>query len=191
MRYQVIGSDGAVYGPCGMDTIRQWKEEGRVTEGTVIICEDGSRQKAAEVFPGLFDPAAGNEGLNWPGLFLAPFWGISHRLWQGWASLGCWILSVYFLIAYLAKSISSRFDLTALSSGMLLCAVFILAGWWLGIWMLFRGKAAALKARPFKNPQEFAEVQKKWEKAVAVIIVVYVSLVTFNLLQAAVLMISE
>ncbi|MBQ9358393.1 MAG: hypothetical protein IJT95_02485 [Abditibacteriota bacterium] len=191
MKYSVIGSDGAVYGPCDRETISRWAEENRVTGGSVIILEDGSRVKAAEVFPELFAQTDSREGLNWPGLFLGPFWGISHRLWQGWAALGCWILSGYFLIAFLVKSIGSKFDLFTLSSGMLLYAAFMLAGCWLGIWMLFRGRAAARKARHFAGDKEFREVQGKWERAVAIIIVVYTALVTFNLLQAAVLMISD
>ena len=189
MTYSVLGADGAVYGPCSEETLAAWVREGRVTACTVIICEDGSRAAADRLFPGLFSDT---ESLNWPGLFLAPFWGISHRLWQGWAALGCWILSAFFLVAYLVRAVTHEdYGITDFTAGLLLCAIFVLAAYWLGIYMLFRGKAAARKTRRFRDEQEFRAVQSKWERALAIIAVVYTSLVTFNLVQTMIMMLTK
>ncbi|MBR4749021.1 MAG: hypothetical protein IK083_05570 [Abditibacteriota bacterium] len=186
MSYSVLGADGAVYGPCSRETLAAWVREGSVTAGSVIICEDGSRSAAGVLFPELF---ADTDGLNWPGLFLAPFWGISHRLWQGWACLGCWILSAFFLIVFVFRAVTHEdYALSDFTVGILLYVIFVLAACWLGIYMLFRGKAAARKTRRFRDEQEFRDVQSKWERAVAIIVVVYTSLVTFNLLQSMILM---
>lgn len=179
MQYSVIGSDGINYGPVGEETIHKWIQEGRVTAKTIIICEDGTKTEAAAVFPMLF---ARKDSLNWPGFFLAPFWGISHKLWQGWCVLACWILSVYFLFSFALRMNPSDI-LNNISAGMIYFCIFWLAGSWLSIYLLFRGKEQARKHRSFRDDNHFREVQYKWERACGIIILIYTALATFNVLQ--------
>lgn len=57
--YSVVASDGKVYGPVDMPTIRQWCQEGRIAPDTLLIDPISSRQmRAAEIqdLYGLFGP---------------------------------------------------------------------------------------------------------------------------------------
>lgn len=54
MRHFVHGSDGQKYGPADMALMRQWIQEGRLTESTLVEPEVGGIPFAAKNIPGLF-----------------------------------------------------------------------------------------------------------------------------------------
>lgn len=61
---------GQLYGPVGVDALRQWKAEGRVTPDSVLVEEASQRRLPAYEVPGLFEPGAASgpppvAGLHW------------------------------------------------------------------------------------------------------------------------------
>ena len=58
MKYRIVGADGKVYGPIGLDQIRQWLAEGRVDGRTPVYLEGASQWSYLGVLPELASGAA-------------------------------------------------------------------------------------------------------------------------------------
>jgi hypothetical protein len=71
MKYRIVGADGKVYGPIGLDQIRQWLAEGRVDGRTPVYLEGASQWSYLGVLPELASgvaPARGPNGFATAGL---------------------------------------------------------------------------------------------------------------------------
>ena len=53
MKYRIIGADGKIYGPIGLDHIRQWLAEGRADSRTPVYVEGASNWTYLGVLPEL------------------------------------------------------------------------------------------------------------------------------------------
>ncbi len=54
MNYNVIGADGAVYGPVDFETLKRWAAEGRVNPDSAIEEVGSGKRVPANTIPGLF-----------------------------------------------------------------------------------------------------------------------------------------
>jgi hypothetical protein len=54
--YKVIGSDGKIYGPIPVETLRQWMAEGRVNPSTLIQPETSADWQPVSSFPAFAAP---------------------------------------------------------------------------------------------------------------------------------------
>jgi len=59
MNYRIVGADGKVYGPVGLDQIRQWLAEGRVESRTPIHVEGAAAWTSLGLLPEFGTPHAG------------------------------------------------------------------------------------------------------------------------------------
>jgi len=59
MNYRIVGADGKVYGPVGLDQIRQWLAEGRVESRTPIHVEGAAAWTSLGLLPEFGTPLAG------------------------------------------------------------------------------------------------------------------------------------
>jgi hypothetical protein len=60
MKYRIVGADGKVYGPVGLDQIRQWLAQGRVEARTPVHVEGASAWTTLDRLPELAADAAGS-----------------------------------------------------------------------------------------------------------------------------------
>jgi hypothetical protein len=58
MSYNVRGADGRIYGPADLDTLRRWKQEGRILPDTILTDSSTGAELRAQQVPGLFDPVS-------------------------------------------------------------------------------------------------------------------------------------
>jgi len=60
MKYRIVGADGKVYGPVGLDQIRQWLAQGRAEARTPVHVEGASAWTTLGQLPELAATAAGS-----------------------------------------------------------------------------------------------------------------------------------
>ncbi len=91
--------------------------------------------------------------FNWGAYLLGPFWTLSHRLWfWGFVQLAILIVALFG-----DPEAGLPVSLPRLSLFML-----GLPGWWISLWLGFKGNRWAWAAREFKSLEQFQAVQRKW-----------------------------
>ena len=59
MHYRIVGADGKVYGPVGLEQIRRWLAEGRVESRTPVYVEGATAWTSLGLLPEFVTPLAG------------------------------------------------------------------------------------------------------------------------------------
>ena len=195
MKYYVIGIDGNKYGPCEINTLRDWAKDGRLTPESTLIDEEENMCKAKEIitnFP-VSTPAFVNDsgsgskavipynlkGLSWGGFLLTPFWGLTHKMTLGYVAFGIWIFSSILLImigcdAYTnPTALFDRANYAGISwmpstLWTIINTIHQITGTAtlvISFIFLFKGNDMAWKSRHFESMEQFKVIQKKWTVA--------------------------
>jgi len=91
MKYRIIGADGKMYGPIGLEQIRQWLAEGRADNRTPVFVEGAS----GWTYLGLLPELAAQFAAPTPARIAAPRGATPARGTNGFATAGlvCALLS--------------------------------------------------------------------------------------------------
>jgi len=189
MKYYVIGIDGNKYGPCEINTLKDWAKDGRLTPESTLIDEKENMCKAKEIitdFP-VVTPAFVNDsgsgskavlpynlkGLNWGGFLLSPFWGFTHKITLGYVSFGLWIFSFIFGIVVLQDIFTNPHTMLngysiswlPLSTGFIVSIIsniMNIVALVICFIFLFKGREMAWQSRRFESMEQFNAIQEKW-----------------------------